>query len=141
MARPAMSTGLTLEVHADLDALAAAQERVRDHLERHGVDARCGAAVDVVLEELGANVVRHGRPPSRLMTLRVEVEPHRVVATLEDDGPAFDPTAATIRPAATSLAEASTGGRGLMLARRMTASLAYTRSGGTNRLTAVFARR
>jgi anti-sigma regulatory factor (Ser/Thr protein kinase) len=135
-----MSPLLRQHVATDFEALAVAQTAVRDFLAAGGVEPRCIEAIDVVLEELGGNVVRHARPIDHTMVLGVEVHSDRVLVTVEDTGAAFDPTAAPLEPPATSLAEARTGGRGLRLIRSITQALAHERIDDRNRVTASFRR-
>lgn len=135
-----MPSMLRLQIPTDFEALAAGQTSVRDFLAAAGVQQRCIEALDVVLEELGGNVVRHARPTDGTMALGVEVRSDCVLVTVEDSGAAFDPATAPLEAPAASLAEARIGGLGLRLIRRMTQALAYERVDGRNRVTASFQR-
>ncbi len=94
------------------------------------------SAMHVVLEEAVANVVMHGFSPGQdgTIALRFAAEPGGVTLMIEDDGKAFDPSAAALPRLAGSLAEATVGGRGLTLIRRFCPAIAYERRDGRNHL-------
>lgn len=127
---------LRLRVAAELAELAPAQRRVIEFLAPWGPDARTCFALDMVLEEMLGNIVRHGMPDEgeHGIDLEVHVEGRAVIVTLVDDGRAFDPTTAPVTVAATSLEAASTGGRGLVLTRAFARDMQYERVAGCNRL-------
>lgn len=133
-----MPAHLQLRVSAETPAgFADASRRLREHLERHGVSGRALYAADLAFEELGTNILTHalaGRPAAAF-DLRVTVEPERVLLVFEDDGPAFDPSAAPSPERPESLAEARIGGLGLEMVRRAAACLGYARHAGRNRVT------
>lgn len=65
--------------------------------------------------------------------LRVEILLGRIVLVrVEDDGPSFDPTAVRAPCAPQSLDEASPGGLGLVLVRRLAAAFRWRREGDRN---------
>lgn len=91
--------------------------------------------VELVFEEVVANIVRHGARPSGETHIEVMLEagPDVVTLTFDDDGVAFDPCsgaaaggAGAAHPA--NLEEAPDGGFGLILARRAASEMRYRRT-------------
>lgn len=113
---------------ASLAALAAAEEFAH----AAGLDARGGARLAVVVEELVSNAVRHGRADDAIeIGLAMAIVQGGVDLVLEDDGVAFDPT----EPRAFNGPDPDTGGGvGLALVRAWADSLRYARESGRNRL-------
>ena len=106
-------------------------------LEPFGIFARTMNRVEVVLEELVSNLVRHGRGVT-LVTVAAGYRSGLVDLVVEDDGVAFDPLAVAEPDRPTSLADAQLGGLGIPLVRRLSASARYDRVGsgssGRNRV-------
>ena len=138
--QPAFATrfAATLE---DFEQAFTALRRALD-AEQMGAAARYN--VELVFEEIVANIVSYGAVPGQ--ELEVHVTLHSVgtdvVLTFEDNGVAFDPCQRTEVPVpATSLEEAQIGGFGLMLVRHAARALAYERSAaGCNRMTVTLQR-
>jgi len=125
-----------------LPATPAGFSRGFDEL-RHGLDGlpldpRARFGVELVFEEVVANVLRHGSRPNGETRIQLEValEHDAVRLVFEDDGPPFDPRERPDPAPPTDLEHAPTGGRGLMLIRRFSSGLEYLRTPeGRNRLT------
>ncbi|WP_439594921.1 ATP-binding protein [Falsiroseomonas sp.] len=98
--------------------------------------ARVANRLSVVVEELLANVAMHAQGATQV-GIKVALMGDALEVTVEDDGPAFNPTLGEIRTVDEDLDNAVIGGLGLSLVRQMSSSLTYERSDGTNRLTAV----
>ncbi|MFN0066645.1 MAG: ATP-binding protein [Limisphaerales bacterium] len=132
-----MPARLQLRVPAEPPAaFSEASGQLRGHLEVHGVAGRTLYAADLAFEELGTNILTHalaGRPAAAF-DVQVNVETDRVRLVFEDDGPAFDPSAASPPQRPASLAEARIGGLGLEMVRNAGGRLDYSRAGGKNRL-------
>lgn len=100
--------------------------------------------VELVFEEIVANVVNYGAVPGQELQLHVTLQclPATIVLTFEDNGVQFDPCqprAAPVQPK--SLDEARPGGFGLILVRHAARSLTYERTAdGQNRVTATLER-
>ena len=111
---------------ASLAALAVAEDFAHDA----GLDARGGARLAVVVEELVSNGVRHGAGGGAIaIDLRLEADEGEVALTLSDDGLAFDPTA----DQGFAGPDAETGGGvGLALVRAWARTFSYTRNDGRN---------
>jgi anti-sigma regulatory factor (Ser/Thr protein kinase) len=97
---------------------------------RVGLDALPQSDLAVVLDELLTNAARHAAEMS------VELRPagDSWELRLADSGPPFDPLAAPPPATAAPLGERVPGGVGILLVRRLAASLVYERCAGENRL-------
>ena len=85
--------------------------------------------VQLVLEEVMTNVIRHSTPRHQALTLEVELEmePGAVRLRVEDDGSAFDPTAASEKAEEAMPPGRGSGGYGLRIVRRTAVRLDYRR--------------
>jgi anti-sigma regulatory factor (Ser/Thr protein kinase) len=137
-AAPDSSRRFELRFTATRDGFARAFEELRQGLDGLPLDPRARFSVELIFEELVANVVRHGTQPAGNTTVSVTVALERdcLRLTFVDDGLAFDPRGHPEPPPARDLEHASIGGRGLMLVRSVSTSLQYERTPkGQNRLT------
>ncbi len=94
--------------------------------------------LEVVLEELTSNVVRHAQAAT-YVALSASLVEGGVRIGVEDDGAAFNPLTAQENPRFQSVEDASLGGLGIPLVKRLTRSLDYARLGNVNRIVAVIA--
>jgi serine/threonine-protein kinase RsbW len=111
---------------ASLAALAVAE----DFASEAGLDARGGARLAVVVEELVSNAIRHGAADGAIaIDLTLTAGEGEIALALIDNGVAFDPTA----PRTFAGPDSETGGGvGLALVRAWANAFAYTRDGGRN---------
>jgi len=108
-----------------------------DALDAWALPATPRYGVELVFEELVANIVRYGSTDARTPTVRVilDRQPRQIVIAIEDDGPAFDPRGSPAPAHPSSLEDAKIGGFGLMLVQRAARSLDYVRTPtGLNRV-------
>jgi anti-sigma regulatory factor (Ser/Thr protein kinase) len=100
-------------------------------------------AVQLCLEEAVANIIMHSVTKDRRLEIAVEVErkDQMLVARIEDNGMAFDPTQVPPPPVPASLDEAKVGDIGIHLMRSFASGIHYERRDGTNRLTMQFAQK
>jgi serine/threonine-protein kinase RsbW len=123
------------EVPLDIAGLAAAQDELEAFLAGQGIDPHTRDRVRLVLEEVVANLLLHGRfegerPPARL---GVALASGEVLVTLDDAAAPFDPRQEPVDGGPVTSAEP--GGRGLPLIRRLATIRGYRRlPGGWNRL-------
>jgi serine/threonine-protein kinase RsbW len=107
----------------------------------HGLSKAVTWPVEVSLDEVLANVVRHGLL-GRGETATVEVElrleldadPAVCEVVVTDDGPEFDPLAAPDPDTSLGIEDRPVGGLGIALVRRLMDEAAYERREGRNRL-------
>ncbi len=104
-----------------------------------GVPEQAVFAMQVCLEELFSNIVRHGSSAANLVEVWVETAPDCVRMIVEDEGAAFDITEAPARKASASPADCEPGGLGIVLIKAFAKRLSYQRAGGRNRVIAEFA--
>jgi serine/threonine-protein kinase RsbW len=105
-----------------------------EYLEPLALDAKVLNRIEVVLEELVSNVVRHATQAD-LLSIAAQCRGDAVVLAVEDDGQPFNPLEAAEHAGFTSLDDAPLGGLGIPLIRRLSRSVRYDRIGTMNRLT------
>jgi anti-sigma regulatory factor (Ser/Thr protein kinase) len=126
---PATDAGIKAALDA-LESLWAAQ----------GVSRAVTWPVEVSLDEVLANVVRHGlagRGESAQVELELQLEPGdppRCEVRIKDDGPPFDPLAAAAPDTSLGIDERPIGGLGIELVKRLMDEVHYERKGGWNSL-------
>jgi serine/threonine-protein kinase RsbW len=105
-----------------------------------GLSASLSFAVQVCLEEAVANIIMYSATTDDRLEIVVEVERRHqtLVARIEDNGSAFDPTRAPQRTVPASLAQAKVGNLGIHLMRSFANGMHYERRDGRNRLTMRF---
>lgn len=89
-------------------------------------------AVDHALAEHLQNIVNYSGATN--VTVRFELKPGAVVATVRDDGAEFDPTQVPEVDTKQSLADRPIGGLGIHMMRRLCDGLSYRRLAGVNQL-------
>jgi anti-sigma regulatory factor (Ser/Thr protein kinase) len=112
-------------------------------LEQHKIGMETENRARLVFEEIVTNVIRYGFEDNaaHIIHAAARVGGEDLTLSFRDDGRPFDPRTAG-EPAPTySLAQASIGGRGLMLVRAAASRIAYERtSEGRNHLTVTLPR-
>jgi anti-sigma regulatory factor (Ser/Thr protein kinase) len=135
---PANSNRFELCLTATRPAFARAFDELRRGLDAMPLVLGRRLAVELVFEEVVANVLRHGTLPDRetQISLVVALEDLAVRLTFLDDGMAFDPRGRPDPAPPRDLESAEVGGRGLMLIRSVSSGIEYLRTPeGQNRLT------
>jgi serine/threonine-protein kinase RsbW len=92
--------------------------------------------IDLALEEVFTNIVRHGYADSRPheIVIRLKSDRDRVCISVEDDGRHFNPLLAPAVDVNAALAERRIGGLGIHLVRRLLDQVRYQRRPTGNRL-------
>jgi anti-sigma regulatory factor (Ser/Thr protein kinase) len=118
---------LLLVLENTMDAVEAARLHVLSHLPPSALPPRALNRLEVVLEELISNVVRHGfdENPDHAMLLIVSAGPAGVEMIIEDDGRPFNPFDQAPPPAFDTLENAPLGGLGLVVVRRFATATSY----------------
>jgi anti-sigma regulatory factor (Ser/Thr protein kinase) len=121
---------LVLALDDTMAAIEGARLEVTGHLAPLALSPAVINRLEVMLEELITNVVRHGfaEGAGYSILLAVEAGPGDVEITLEDDGRPFDPTGAPEPAAFTTLEAAPIGGLGLKAVRRWASAWRYEAS-------------
>nr|WP_246447964.1 ATP-binding protein [Novosphingobium flavum] len=91
--------------------------------------------IEVVLEELVTNVVRHSCD-AEMIVLEAEVDEDGLLLAVTDDGEPFDPLGSPEPARYVTLEDAVPGGQGIPLIKRLSNEVTYQRLGGRNRMTA-----
>ena len=104
------------------------------------LSASLSFAVQVCLEEAVANIMMYSAAKDAPLTIIVEVErrDQTLVARIEDNGSAFDPTQVPRPPVPTSLTQAKVGNLGIHLMRSFASGMHYERRDNRNRLSIRF---
>jgi len=94
---------------------------VADYVGSRGFDPEHSFTVDLLMEELFTNMLKHGKGGGPEVSVRLGGEREELIMTLRDfNVEPFDPTLEPMRPS-----DGSKGGLGLMLVRRISDSIRY----------------
>jgi len=138
MTDSARQPGMFLELAVDIDAVERARLALLDYLHPFGLSESAINRIEVVLEELLSNVVRHS-DNVRMFTFEALWHEGLLRLTVRDDGPAFNPLEAAPPRRFASVEDAQLGGLGIGLIRKLSQDLSYDRTGGVNRISALLA--
>jgi anti-sigma regulatory factor (Ser/Thr protein kinase) len=129
-----MGVGFRLPIDGQGDAVARAATAFADFSAEHDVPAEVRRSVQVVLDDLLANVVSHGLAgrADGVATLEVALATDELVITLSDNGPPFDPFQRAAPDTSLSIEERPIGGLGIHLVRHMVDEATYHRRGDQN---------
>jgi serine/threonine-protein kinase RsbW len=129
-----------LSVPATDEGIKAALDALESLWAAEGISRAVTWPIEVSLDEVLANVVRHGlagRGESARVELELRLEPGdppRCELRIEDDGPEFDPLAAAAPDTTLGVDERPIGGLGIELVKRLMDEVHYERRDGRNRL-------
>jgi serine/threonine-protein kinase RsbW len=124
-------------IDSRLPEIARVLEVVDGMRSRGELAERDANAVSVILDELVTTAIRHGLggAAGHEIAVSLRCSDGEVVVEVEDDGIAFDPTAAPAPDTRGGVAERKVGGLGIAFVRDQSDSLGYERIGGRNRVT------
>jgi anti-sigma regulatory factor (Ser/Thr protein kinase) len=131
---------LSLRFEGTLRGFEDAFGRLREELDRRDLEPTARYKIELVFEEIVANIVRHGMPEGGKPDVRFSfgIADRCAVLVFDDDGVPFDPRGRADPAPARSLEEARIGGLGLMMVRKASQSMDYVRTAaGRNVLTIV----
>jgi serine/threonine-protein kinase RsbW len=136
------AAGLACEGPRAVEEVPSLLDRAEALLAEAGCATPARMQILLVLEEVVTNILRNAWPggpgQGRVFTLAVEAAPAgdgvEVAIETEDDGIAFDPTAAPPADIDVALEDRAIGGLGLHFMREMTDRQSYARIAGRNRL-------
>ena len=125
-----------LIIRNDLSDLNQVADWLDRFSEEHGLPSPCTCALQVALDEVVTNIMRHSGPDPKPLVIRmaVEKEARELAVEVIDDGPPFDPRQAPEPDLTSSLEERKIGGLGCMLVRKLMDRIDYFRNGGLNHL-------
>jgi anti-sigma regulatory factor (Ser/Thr protein kinase) len=104
---------------------------------QHALPGTTTYAMQICLEELLGNVLRHGGD-GRRAKVGVEIDTDRVAMTVEDNGRPFDVASAPVKHVQGTLQDLEPGGLGIGLVHEFSDRLEYSRAGLGNRVTVTF---
>jgi serine/threonine-protein kinase RsbW len=136
----APATRLSVRVAASpagIEQAAAAVERFRA---AHGMAEAAAWPLQVALDEILSNIVRHASPGLAAGDIDITVERRGdlVEMTVTDDGPAFDPLQLPEPDVTAPLENRRPGGLGVHLMRKLMDRVDYVRTEERNRLTMIW---
>ena len=134
-----MSGKLLLRVDPRVEELETITAAVKEFGEAEQWPADLIFQVELVLEELGLNVINHGKSEGlQQIEIRLTSEAKALTIEIVDSGVPFDPLTDAPRPDLESgVQERAVGGLGVHLVRSMMDELDYRREEGKNHLTLV----
>ena len=124
---------MKLELHATPEEVMRGVEALQEFAATQGVPDKAIFGLALALEECASNIVNHAlkRDSQRKFEVVIEKTSDSFAIELRDDGPTFDPTAATPRKAQAEDDDLP-GGWGIELVRRHTDEIRYRREAGIN---------
>lgn len=134
---------------ATIDGVVSAAGWLHGAAEAEQLPGKLVFALEVCLEELFTNVMRHGGPgPADLsdepeplsVDLSLDLKGDDVALLIEDNGRWFDPSQAPAKPIRRPLEEVMPGGLGMQLIRSFSSELLYEPLPGGNRVIVKFLR-
>jgi serine/threonine-protein kinase RsbW len=128
---------ITVRLPADLREVDRLNRVIRQFGDLHEVPSRVLYAVNLALDEIVTNVVRHGFEDARDKEIiaRVTAVPGEVTTEVSDSGRAFNPLDVPAPNLDAPLSERTLGGLGIHLVRSLMDSIEYRRDGEKNVLT------
>lgn len=132
-----MSAQFIQQLHTDVRELETLLPALAVFLEQNGVEPSVTYVVQLAVEELVLNVIKHGSrgETNRNIALRIDLDDARhAMLEVVDDGDAFDPRAVAEPDLEGMLHGTRVGGLGVHLVRSLVASLDYQRVDNRNRV-------
>jgi anti-sigma regulatory factor (Ser/Thr protein kinase) len=135
-----LDTGPSTEDHIRLNAELGELERLTAWLdgfcERHEIPDEAHYHLNVTVEELALNAIKHGRcsPAGGAIEVGLRLSGQELQITFTDTGIPFNPLDAPPPDLTSSIADRPIGGLGIHLVRSLMNSVEYERDGGQNRL-------
>ncbi len=130
-----------LTLQSKLSEIARVPPWIEKLTARHAIPGRIQFAMDLCLEEVLSNIIRHGyaAEPDHVLVIRHRNDRDgRFTLIVEDQSPAFNPLFVKNPAAAHSLEEISGGGYGIPLLKQFADSIEYEVLSNGNRMTIAF---
>jgi len=131
---------LTARVAASLTGIRSAADAFDTFQADHGLSQTAGWPVQVALDEILSNIVRHGSAGSqdRFIEATFALVEGCLQLTIVDDGPDLDPLTQPEPDLTTPLEDRRPGGLGIHLVKHLCDRVEYTRFDGRNHLVLTF---
>ena len=139
----ANSTAESLTLQARLSELSKIPSWLDELASLYAIPERTRYAMDLCLEEVISNIIRHGHCSESNAVVKVSFLPDRngfTALVIEDVAPPFNPLLAPIPEFPRSPNEMSTGGQGIYLLKHFADAVEYEPLPGGNRLIISFLR-
>jgi serine/threonine-protein kinase RsbW len=121
-----------------IGSLPALVAFVREYFSSRGIDADQAFDVDLVLEELFTNMVRHARGGTSEIEVGLDDDGARMTLRLRDEGvEPWDPVQAPVAQVDRPVQERRPGGLGIHFIRQLTRDLRFEHADGVTIVTAV----
>lgn len=123
-----------LAISNQLPEVRRATDMADEFCRRHALIDREANAINVVIDEILSNVIRHGYRDSdhHAISVTLDYADGEITIAVEDDGVPFDPTEVPAPALTGSLRERKIGGLGLVFVRALTDSITYRRTSDHN---------
>lgn len=139
-----MTTGqLCISIRAVEQEQAALTDAVEDFLVEHDVPSTLVARLQVAIDEVLTNIIRHAYGPDvvdRFASIHLTIDSGTVTAVISDAGRQFDPRTISTPDPTLDIDVREPGGLGILLVRRLMDDVRYARVGDQNILTLIKAR-
>ena len=134
-----MSGKLSLKLESSVEELHTITAAVEEFADAERWSPGLAFRVNLVLEELGLNIINHGRTDGlHEIEITLTSKPESLTIEIVDNGRPFDPRKDAPKPDTTAgVEERPIGGLGVHLVRSIMDELHYRREGGRNYLTLV----
>lgn len=129
-----MGHGFRVSVGADPDGVGRVKAAFTAFAETNALEDGVRRSLNVALDELLANEISHGKAgrDTSSLTMEVKLDQERLVVTLTDDGPPFDPLGQAAPDTTLSVDDRPVGGLGIHLVRELMDEVSYERRDGHN---------
>jgi serine/threonine-protein kinase RsbW len=137
----AKTDGETFTLESKLSEIARVPPWIERLADRHGIPGRIQFAMDLCLEEVLSNIIRHGYAGDSNHTLVVRHQNDRdgrFILIVEDQSPPFNPLLVQDPAAPQSLEGISGGGHGIQLLKQFADAIEYEAMSNGNRMTMTF---
>ena len=126
-----------IDLAGDESELPRFTDFVKGFFELLQIDKKVSSPLRLALEEAVVNVIRYAYPEDEkgLVTILADSNGREVRFTVIDSGVPFDPTSVLETDTTLDIQNRPIGGLGILLERRLTDSISYTRRNGQNVLT------
>ncbi len=132
------SEGLSLCQPKSIDAVEAGRQAVLAYLAPFDLSGVAINRIEVILEELVSNVVRHS-VEARSIMIEARCNDRAVAICVEDDGAPFNPLERAAPAPFSKLEDAPLGGLGIPLIKQLSQGVSYQRIGSRNRISVTVA--
>lgn len=131
-----MKESLSLLIKNDLGEIGRMSEEVASWCQRQAFPQEVEFQIDLVLDELVSNVIRHGLKDDKehIILVNLARENHELMLEVEDDGVPFNPLDNPPPDITKPIEERRIGGLGIHLVRQIMDTLEYQRREGKNYL-------